>query len=159
METDVIYARVQPSLKEAVEAYAGEAGMTLTAAVSDLLARGIEATTKERSVTDLSEALAKARLDLAHGRSRIATLEERERNLHAVLAQLDSGTLGHCPTPGCNAPLSASDLVVRRMCPRGHTLGMVLEQVAKAPGLNPTEVLAAVAAIGLLLAIVALAKK
>lgn len=166
MATEVIYARVPAELKNAVDAHAAHLGITLTAAVAELISHGLESAANEQSIANLQASLSEARLtlserdrNLAEERSRAATLEERERNLRAVVQQLDTVTVGRCPQPGCVASLTATDLVVRRACPNGHQLGGVLEQVAKAPGLDPAEVLAAVAALGLLVAILAATRK
>ena len=54
----VVYARVPDSLKQALEAHASEVRLTLTAAVVDLLGRGLQAIANEQSVAELERKLA-----------------------------------------------------------------------------------------------------
>jgi hypothetical protein len=161
-EDKVIFARVRSDVRHAVGAYAGERGMTLAAAVADLLRRGLEAASNAESVTRLEQSVNELRLNLSERdrllqeeRGRSAASEQREEYLKQFLGQLDQAPIGRCPQAGCLTPFSAIDLVVKRSCKRGHGLGNVLERAAQAPGIDSGEVLAAVGALGLILALLA----
>lgn len=158
----VIFARVDADVRQAVGAFAGARGMTIAAAVSDLLKRGLEAASDEDSVTRLEQSVAELRLALAERdkllqeeRGRSAASEQREQYLQQFLSQLDRAPIGKCPQQGCQTPISAIDLVVNRACKRGHSLAQLLEKAAQAPGINTGEVLAAVGGLGLVLALLA----
>lgn len=56
----VIYARFPDSLKQALHAHAAERGLTLTAALVELLGQGLEALTQQTSVAELEAKLAVA---------------------------------------------------------------------------------------------------
>jgi hypothetical protein len=159
---DVIFARVAPELKAAVDSYSNENGMTLAGAVGDLLARGLETAASEESVEALRRRLAETQLEASElrrlfeeERVRAITSSERERNLQQFLTQLDATPIGPCPQKGCVQRVSAIDLVVRRTCKAGHSLTSLLEQVAKTPGMDSREALVAVGALGLVLALIA----
>lgn len=162
MKEKVIFARVGSDVRQAVGAYAGERGMTLAAAVGDLLRRGLEAASNAESVARLEQSVSELRLNLSdrdrllqEERGRSAAIEQREQYLQQFLTQLDKAPIGRCPQSGCHTPFSAIDLVVKRACKRGHALGHVLERAAQAPGIDSGEVLAAVGALGLILALLA----
>src|SRR5680860_1060534 len=96
MSTEVIYARVPTSLKEAADTYASQHGKTLTRAVVDLLDRGLNAVSDERSIEELTANLArmtaeKAEVDaqLQAARAQLATLE--------TFAQRAGQKVGVCP--------------------------------------------------------------
>lgn len=61
----VIYARVPDAVKEDADEYAGKQGLTLTSAVVDLIQRGLDAATNERSIANLESRLAKAAVEQA----------------------------------------------------------------------------------------------
>jgi hypothetical protein len=162
----VIFARVGSEVRHAVGAYAGARGMTLTAAVSDLLKRGLEAASDEDSVSRLEQSVGELRLSLAERdrllqeeRGRSAATEQREQYLQHFVSQLDTAPIGRCPQIGCQTPISPIDLVVRRTCKRGHGLGQVLEKASQAPGMNSGEVLAVIGGLGLVLALLAASVK
>jgi hypothetical protein len=158
----VIFARVDEGVRRALGAYAGDRGMTMASAVADLLTRGLEAASDEDSTKRLEQSVSELRMQLGERdrqlqdeRTRAAGGEQRELYLQQLLGQIDQAPIGRCPHPGCNEPISAIDLVVRRSCKKGHGLAHLLEKAAKAPGINSAEVLAVVGALGLVLALLA----
>jgi hypothetical protein len=163
MQTDkVIFARVQEDVRRAVGAYAGDRGKTIASAVADLLRRGLEAASNEDSVVRLEQSVSELRLQLSERdrllqdeRARSAAGEQREQYLQQLLGQIDQAPIGQCPDPSCKMPISAIDLVVRRSCKKGHGLTQVLERAAKAPGVDSAQVLTALGALGLVLALLA----
>ncbi len=153
--TSVVYARIASGLKAQVESYAGDRGMTLTAAVVDLLERGLEAVSNAASVDELRERiveqdrqLAAARVDLAEVNVTLSSLQERERSLQ-TLAQRAGQTLGPCPH--CGKPVTGFDVLVTGHCPnckRGLTSVLVGPQTK---GLDQTELLLLLGALGIVL--------
>ncbi len=77
----VVYARVPDSLKQALLAHASDGGRTLTAAVVDLLGRGLAAIASEQSVAELDRKLAACSSERARTR---ALLREAELRLQAA---------------------------------------------------------------------------
>lgn len=153
--TAVIYARIASGLKGRVEAYANEHGMTLTAAVGELLERGLEAASNAGSVDQLRDRIVEqehelsiARVDLAEATAALSSLRERERGLQ-TLAQRAGQTLGPCPH--CSKPVSGFDVLVTGHCPscgRGLTSVLVGPQMK---GLDQTEILLLLGALGIVL--------
>lgn len=153
--TAVVYARIATGLKAQVEAYANDRGVTLTAAVADLLQRGLEAASNSASVDQLQDRLTEqdhqlstARVALAEANARLSSLQERERGLQ-TLAQRAEQTLGPCPH--CNKPVRGFDVLVTGHCPscgRGLTSVLVGPQMK---GLDQTEVLLLLGALGIVL--------
>lgn len=153
--TAVVYARIASGLKAQVEAHASERGMTLTAAVVDLLEHGLEAVSNAASVDQLRERiveqdrqLSAARVDLAEANAALSSLQERERSLQ-TLAQRAGQTLGPCPH--CSKPVSGFDVLVTGHCP---SCGRGLASVLVGPqmkGLDQTELLLLLGALGIVL--------
>lgn len=153
--TAVVYARIASGLKGQVEAYAHERGMTLTAAVIDLLERGLEAVSNGASVEQLRDRsveqdrqLSTARVEMAEANAALSSLQERERGMQ-TLAQRAEQTLGPCPH--CSKPVSGFDVLVTGHCPscaRGLTSVLVGPQMK---GLDQTELLLLLGALGIVL--------
>lgn len=153
--TAVVYARIASGLKGQVEAYANDRGVTLTAAVADLLERGLEAVSNAASVdelqhrvTELDRQLSTARIELAEANATRSSLQERERGLQ-TLAQRAEQTLGPCPH--CKKPVSGFDVLVSGHCP---SCGRGLASVLVGPqmkGLDQTELLVLLGALGIVL--------
>ncbi len=142
--TTTIYVRVPRAIKDGAAARAGENGMTLTAAITDLLDRGLEAVENEQSVATLQEQL----------RLKEAVLRETETRLQGVQA-LANQPLGACPT--CNHVINAVDVLVHGQCPQGHQLrGQETKQEPAGSGLDQTQSLILIGAVGLLLGALAL---
>lgn len=140
--------------------------MSLGTAVADLLTRGLEAAGAEQSIRALEQSLADARTTLAlrdeqlkEAAATVAATGAREKSVRDIAEQLEAASIGQCSASGCGAPFNAVDLVVRRRCPKGHALTLVLEGAVKAPGLNSTDALIALAAIGLLLGLIAAGRR
>src|SRR6266536_4036090 len=154
-EIEVIYARVPRALKEAIDGYRHERGMTITTAVVDLLNRGMESVMNEESATDLERRLAEVtgRLSAAEAKGReaqatVETLEEREQNLmgaYRVLAERVKQNVGTCPT--CRSPITGHDILVKTRCVNSHSLAKLL---APPKGQLDPEYLFLVGAVGLL---------
>lgn len=153
--TAVVYARIASGLKGQVEAYASEHGITLTAAVVDLLERGLEAASNAASLEQLRDRiveqdhqLSAARVELAEATATLSSLRERERGLR-TLAQRAEQTLGPCPH--CSKPVSGFDVLITGHCPsctRGLTSVLVGPQMK---GLDQTELLLLLGALGIVL--------
>lgn len=140
-----IYVRVPRVTKAAVADYAGARGLTLTAAVSTLLDRGLEAEENEASIESLQDQV----------RAKDELLRHTEARLQALQA-LANQPLGACPT--CNGVVTAVDVLVRRQCRDGHPLQPPeAAQTPQGSGLDQTQSLLLIGAVGLLLGAVALA--
>lgn len=159
--TEVVYARIPAALKEAVEAYAAAKGVTQTTAVADLLERGLEAVSNAASIAELEKKLAAARLELSRANVKISSLEERERNLLSTyqgLAQRIEQTVGTCPN--CRKPVRGYDLLAAGRCQYCKSgLSSLLADTHTKTGLNQTEFLLLIGAIGLLLSVAYLQSK
>jgi hypothetical protein len=150
----VIYARIPAGLKEAVDAYAHERSLTLTAAVTDLLERGLQAVSDAASVSELQSRvvaldrdLGVARVELAESNAALSSLRGREQELHA-LAQRADQPVGKCPH--CAKPVLGTDVLLTQRCPQcGNGLSSVLWN-PKMTGLNQTELLVLLGALGII---------
>jgi hypothetical protein len=157
MSTEVIYARVPAALKEAADAYAGQHGKTLTRAVVDLLDRGLNAVSDERSVEELTANLArvtaeKAEVDvqLQAARAQLATL--------GTFAQRAGQRVGACP--GCKKPITGHDLLAVGRCRHcGGTLSQLIVPDSGSSTLDQRELLILVGALGAVLAVAYLSSK
>lgn len=120
----VVYARVPDSLKQELEAHAAERGLSLTRAVVELVARGLEASADAQSVAELEWKLAASTSELAETRGRLKHAElglqaarEREQTTartYSALAERARQQLGLCPK--CRRPVRGSDLLVSGHC-------------------------------------------
>jgi hypothetical protein len=113
MVTQVIYARVPEDIKDAAESYASERGLSLTAAVVDLLDQGLAAASAGMSAPELRASVdalvaekAQMAADLRAARSEMATLQ--------ALADRARKTVGSCS--GCEAAVSGYDLLAVGQC-------------------------------------------
>jgi uncharacterized small protein (DUF1192 family) len=152
-ETQTIYARVQPHVKEAADDYAAASGMTLANAVSELLERGLETTSNERSVGELEQQVAVLRMELEAQRNR----EETLASVYHALSQRTAQTIGTCPS--CSGSVTGHDLLVAGHCPNrecGSSLSALLGTGGTAlskGGLNDGDFKLLLGALGLLLAV------
>lgn len=156
---DVIYARVPPSLKSDVQAYAQGAGISVNSAVASLLEAGLAASAGqgtddlEDQVHELDRELANTRSVLADRESSLRALEEQRADLAAVVDGL-SGRLdrpvGSCP--GCRSSVTGTNVLVHGVCPSCHRSlsSLLAEDRAQ---LNQTDYLVLVGALGVLLAL------
>jgi hypothetical protein len=114
--SQVIYARVEESLKEAVEAYRSDRGFTLTAAAVDLLERGLAAASDEASVRELTESLATASAERDAAVSELRSANGELGALRALAARAGH-QLGTCPKTECSSPITGYDLLATGRCP------------------------------------------
>lgn len=157
MSSEVIYARVPKTLKEAADAYANQRGATLTGAVVDLLDRGLSAVSDERSIVELEKNLAEV----------TAAKNVAEAGLHAAQAELGAvkafaqragREVGTCPK--CNEPITGYDLLGAGACPHcSQALSSLIAPTATSPTLDQRELMFLVGALGAVLGIAYLASK
>lgn len=103
MPTPTVYARVTPELKDAVDVFAEERGMSLASAVTDLLVRGLEASSSEDSVRVLEARAQQMQADLSQVQQAAAVMDGRLRQV-----------LGTCD---CGSSLAGRDFLVTGCCP------------------------------------------
>jgi hypothetical protein len=157
MTTEVIYARVPTALKEAAEAYASQHGKTLTGAVADLLDRGLNAASDERSIGQLEANLARVNAKKAEAEAGLQTATIQLAALNA-LAQRAGQRVGACPN--CGQQITGHDLLATGQCGAcGQTLSDLIVPQRTAPSLDQRELLVLVGALGAVLAIAYIASK
>ena len=103
MTTPTVYARVTPELKDAVDSFAGQRGMSLASAITDLLVRGLEAATSEDSVRALEARTQQLQAELSQVQQAATVIDGRLRQV-----------LGTCE---CGSPLTGRDFLVAGSCP------------------------------------------
>jgi antitoxin component of RelBE/YafQ-DinJ toxin-antitoxin module len=113
--SQVIYARVPDTVKEAADAYAEDRGVTLTSAVVDLLGRGLAAASDERSIADLESKLARASAEKAQSEANLAAAMSELGGLRAF-AQRAVQAVGTCPNSACGQPITGYDLLAVGHC-------------------------------------------
>jgi hypothetical protein len=116
--SQVIYARVSDVLKDAVDVYAEERGVTLTAAVSDLIERGLTAASDERSVVQLTAKLARTEADKARLDADLRVATGELSALKAFADRAAQTVVGKCPSPACGMAISGLDLLGAGRCRR-----------------------------------------
>ena len=157
MPTEVIYARVPSALKEAADAYASEHGKTLTGAVADLLDRGLNAASDERSIGQLEASLARVKAEKAEAEAELQAATTQLAALNA-LAQRASRKVGDCPN--CHGQITGYDLLGTGHCQScSQTLSGLIAPERTAPTLDQRELLVLVGALGAVLAIAYIASK
>jgi hypothetical protein len=154
----VLYARVSDQLKGALTAHAARRGLSQTRAAVELLEQGLAASADARSLAELEGKLVRSHREAEATLVRLRELElalqaarereEQTRRTYAALAARVRQVLARCP--GCKKPLRGSDLLVRGGCPQCGRA--VTELLAPAPrsGLDQTEYLALLGALGVL---------
>lgn len=140
-----IYARVSDELKEATDRYAGDHGMSLASAVSDLLSRGLQEAGDEASVRTLEARTQELQGELARVRDAAGTMDGRLKQV-----------LGSCQ---CGSPLSGNDLLLTGRCPKcSRGVAGLLAGTGEGGGsLNRTEFAPFMTGIGVALALIILA--
>jgi hypothetical protein len=157
MATEVIYARVPTALKEAADAYANQHGMTLTGAVADLLDRGLNAASDERSIGQLEASLARVSAEKAEAEASFQAATTQLAALSA-LAQRATRKVGTCPN--CGQEITGHDLLATGQCGScRQTLSDLIVPERTAPSLDQRELLVLVGALGAVLAIAYIASK
>ena len=124
--TQVIYARVPDTLKEAADLYASEQGVTLTAAVVDLLERGLAAVTDERSIADLEHQLVRVTGEKAQAEADLKVAANELTGLRSFAQRATQTQVGKCPK--CSQPISGYDLLGTGQC--GHCAQSLLDLLA-----------------------------
>ena len=157
MATEVIYARVPTALKEAADAYAGQHGKTLTGAVAELLDRGLNAASDERSIWQLEANLARVSAEKAEAEASLQAATTQLAALNA-LAQRASQKVGTCPH--CGQQITGHDLLATGRCGScRQTLSDLIVPEPTASSLDQRELFVLVGAIGAVLAIAYIASK
>jgi hypothetical protein len=154
----VVYARVPDALKQGLEAHAAERALSLTAAVVELVGRGLEASTDEQSIADLERKLAGATRALAETRSRLSHAElslraarEREEltmRIYTAFAERARHELARCPQ--CRQPVRGSDLFISGHCSNCEKALTSLLVPTRLAGLVQHEYLALLGALSVL---------
>jgi len=159
MATEVIYARVPKTLKDAADGYASKRGTTLTGAVVDLLDRGLVAVSDGPSITELEKNLAEVTAE----KNRVVTdlfAAKAEVSALRTFGQRASRPVGTCPNSSCGQSITGYDLLALGQC--GHcnqTLSGLIVPKSGAPTLDQREVMILVGALGAVLGIAYLASK
>ncbi len=112
--TQVIYARVPDTLKEVADIYASEQGVTLTAAVVDLLERGLAAATDERSIAELEGQLVHVTTEKARAEADLKAAGNELVALRSFAQRATQTQVGKCPK--CSQPISGYDLLGTGQC-------------------------------------------
>ena len=155
--TEVIYARVPAPLKEAADAYAGEHGTTLTAAVADLLDRGLSRVSEERGLAELQARLSRLTVEKAETEAELKTARSQVAAL-GTFAQQASRRIGTCPA--CKQQITGHDLLVTGACRQcGHALSGLIAPEHSGSAIDQRELMILVGALGVLLGIAYLATK
>lgn len=145
--SQVVYARVPDSLKDAVDLYAENRGVTLTSAVVDLLERGLVAASDETSVADLETKLAIASAEKAHVEANLAGAQNELGTLRAF-ARRSLQPIGSCPNRACGQPIRGFDLLAIGHCPQCQQPLTDLLAPRKPNSLNEREVGVLLGALG-----------
>lgn len=159
---EVLYGRVSRALKEALTARARERGLSLNAALVELLERGLQEEAEEGSRAALEASLAasaraleEARAELAAAEGRLALASEREAQTQVVLGALAERArqeLGQCPR--CRKPVRGVDYLVGGSCPHcGKALTGFLTPRPQVGAPERDEYLALLGALGGLVAL------
>lgn len=164
MATATIYARVPDHTKDGAEAYAADHGLTLTAALSELIGLGLEAAHNAASVATLQERALSLESQVRELRLAVREQElarERAENELSTLRQAAEVwvnradvTVGTCPN--CDQDLTSADLLVQGRCGRCQQSTTALIEPSSA-SVNGRDFLYALGAVGLMLGLVALA--
>lgn len=155
MSSETIYARVPTAMKEAVDAYAEQRGTKLTAAVVDLLGRGLESVADEKSVDVLRNNLARAVAEKADAEAELVTARAQLATLGSFAARAGQ-RVGACPV--CRKPITGGDLFGAVQCPAcGKALTDLL--APKTGAVDQRELLLFVGALSAVLGIAYLSTK
>lgn len=159
MSTEVIYARVPAPTKEAADAYAGQRGVTLTAAVVDLLDRGLASISNERSIAELEINLQRARAEKQSAQAALHVMSTELGALRA-LAQRAARPMGTCPSKPCAQPITGLDLLASGQCHScGQPLAALIAPSVPSSSIDERELLMLVGALGAVLGIAYLSSK
>lgn len=156
----VLYARVPGPLKARAEGYASDHDLTLTAAVADLLQRGLEGGANAETVAELKEHVRGLAADKATLQSELQGARSELQALSALGSRVRQ-PVGSCPNPGCETPITGYDLFVTGSCPScGSRLsGLLVGESVRQESLNQQEFLLLIGALGALVGVALLAAK
>lgn len=144
MATEVVYARVPEGLKEAVGTYASERGLTQAGAVAELLERGLESAASGGSIIELQDRVRNLREELAEANRQLAGLQQLATRIQKVV--------GKCPE--CRNAVTGYDVFALGQCSNCRkNLASLLIEPAGAKGLDKTELLLLIGALGLVLTV------
>jgi hypothetical protein len=158
--TDVVYARVPISLKQALQAHAAERGLTLTGSVVELLSQALETgvhshqlAALEQSLTHLREQLHETETLLREEELKLAAANQRQQttiHIYRALAERLCQQLATCPR--CAHPVSGGDLLIRGRCPNPECSTALTTLLAPGPQaqVDSYEYLALLGALGIL---------
>ena len=139
-----IYARIDPDLKAAVDEYAKEEGKSLASTVGELVSRGLEGASNERSVRELESRCKELSLELSKVREATSAVQRR---IQQVLAK--------CPT--CGQELTGNDLLISGSCPGCNHGVSTLLSGSNEGAANRDEIVPFLAGVGVALAVILLA--
>lgn len=161
MATEVVYARVPGELKDLLEGYAADRGISQSTAIAALLESGtrLEATAArvgrlERQTGDLEEQLAAARHRVRELELETEAAAQRERELertYRVIGERADQPIGVCPA--CRTSVRGYDVLVTGKCSNcGAGLSTLFSGAAQG-GLDQSEFLFLLGALGAVVAI------
>jgi len=155
--SEVVYGRVSPALKQALQDRARDGGLSLNATVVELLEHGLAADAEEDPRAELEAALAASARELEQAQARLEAAElrlalanEREQQTQGTLRALAERArqeLGECPR--CRKPVRGCDYLVQGCCPHcGRALTAFLTPRPQVGAPERDEYLALVGALG-----------
>lgn|GEM_PF-3922431 len=159
MSSEVIYARVPKSLKDAADAYAQQRGGSLTKAVADLLDRGLTAVSDAQSLANLESEFGKVvnERDQLVAQLHAAKTDMVALNAFANRANVEVGT---CPNSSCGRQISGYDLLGSGQCGVcGQALTSLVAPSSSSSTLDQREVMVLLGALGAVLGMAYLASK
>ena len=109
--TAVVYTRVPETLKQALDSYAGEQGISVNAATIGLIEHGLEHDQTQDELERQRTRLTQTEQALQTARTR----EQTSRRLHRSLAEKAAQPIGSCPH--CRKPITGYDLLATSSCP------------------------------------------
>jgi hypothetical protein len=113
--SQVIYARVPDLVKDAVDTYSKDCGVTLTSAVVDLLGRGLAAASDEKSIAELEAKLASVSAERAQAEANLTSATSELGALRAF-AQRAAQKVGSCPNADCRQVITGYELLALNQC-------------------------------------------
>jgi hypothetical protein len=143
--TEVLYARVAGPLKQALQAHAGERGLSQTAAAVELLERGLEQSVRSNELEQTQARLRQAELELHTAQQR----EQATAHTYQAVAERARQQLALCLH--CRQPLRGDHFLVSGHCPNcNRALSALLLPTPKTGAPDRDAYLALLGAIGVL---------
>jgi hypothetical protein len=160
MMSETLYVRVPTATKQRLESMAVDRQITLAKLVGHIIDDGLAGTDVElqnereiRTTTELRAQAAERELLVVKER-----LENQERLIGPFFDRL-SAPVGTCPHKNCGTPVSGRDLFVEGKCSARHSLHALLTTPPVKSTIDKPELISALAAVGLVLAVFAVATK